>query len=161
VTPPKQKPNLGRHKGNCSVCCHPNRVEIEADFISWRSPSAIAGEYGLPDRSSVYRHAHALGLFAKRQRNIRAALERIIEQAGEVEVTAPAVVAAVQAYAKINAAGQWVDRSEHLNLNELFERMTAQELEAYARDGTLPGWFTQTVSATPIDSQEAENHGIS
>jgi len=84
----------------------------------------------LADRASVYRHAHALGLFLKRQRNIRAALERIIEHAGEVEVTASGVVSAVQAYSKINAAGQWIERSEHVNLNELFERMTQQELES-------------------------------
>ena len=82
----------------------------------------------MADRASVYRHAHALGLFLKRQRNIRAALERIIEHAGEVEVTASGVVSAVQAYSKINAAGQWIQRSEHVNLNELFERMTQQEL---------------------------------
>ena len=143
--------NLGRHKRNCSVCCHDRCVEIEADFISWRSPAAIAKEYGLADRTSVSRHANALNLFAKRQRNLRAALERIIEQAGEVDVTAPAVVAAIQAYSKINAAGQWVDRSEHVNLNELFERMSQEELEAYARDGTLPAWFTATVGATASD----------
>ena len=121
-------PNLGRHRRNCSVCSHPKCTEMEADFVSWRSPGAIAQEYGLPDRASIYRHAHALGLFPKRQRNVRAALERIIEIAGEVEVSAAAVVAAVQAYSKINAAGQWVDRSEHINLNELFEKMTQQEL---------------------------------
>jgi len=102
----------------------------------------------------VYRHAHATGLFAKRQRNVRAALEKIIERAGEVEVTAPAVVAAVQAYAKINAAGQWVDRSEHVNLNELFERMSLEEKESYARDGTLPVWFEQLVGATPDRGQD-------
>jgi hypothetical protein len=153
--------NLGRHKRNCSVCCHDRCAEIEADFISWRSPTAIAKEYRLSGRTSVYRHAHALSLFAKRQRNIRAALERIIEKAGEVLVTAPAVVAAVQAYSKINAAGQWVERSEHVSLNEMFERMSREELETYAKDGTLPGWFTQTVSATPIDSQGAETHEIS
>src|SRR5262249_23669662 len=68
-----------------------------------------------------------------------------------------AVVAAVQAYAKINAQGQWIDRSEYVNLNELFERMTRKELEAYAKDGALPGWFSQAVSATPINSQEIEN----
>jgi hypothetical protein len=39
-------------------------------------------EYGLADRASVYRHAHALGLFAKRQRNIPAALEKNIEKVG-------------------------------------------------------------------------------
>jgi len=108
----------------------------------------------LADRASVYRHAHALGLFSRRQRNVRAALEKIIEKAGEVDVTAAAVVAAVQAYSKINAAGQWVDRSEHLNLNELFDRMTQQELEAYAKDGTLPDWFKVTVGATRMDGGE-------
>jgi hypothetical protein len=47
--------------------------------------------------------------------------------------------------------GQWVDRSEHVNLNELFERMTQQELETYARDGSLPTWFATTVGATASD----------
>jgi hypothetical protein len=92
-------------------------------------------------------------LFTKRQQNVRAALEKIIERAGEVEVTAPAVVAAVQAYAKINAAGQWVDRSEHVNLNDLFERMTLDEKERYARDGTLPSWFEQVFGATSGNGQ--------
>src|ERR1039458_5929290 len=112
--------NLGRHQRACSVCAHQQREEIEAAFIGWRSPAAIAEKYGLADRASVYRHAHALGLFPKRQKNIRAALERIIEKAGEVEVTASAVVAAVQAYAKINAAGEWVDRTENGSMRELF-----------------------------------------
>jgi hypothetical protein len=117
-------------------------------FVSWRSPAAIAQEYGLADRSSIYRHAHALGLFAKRQRNVRAALERIIEKAGEVDVTASAIVGAVQAYSKINTAGQWIERSEAVNLNELFERMTTAELEAYAREGRLPQWFASAMGAT-------------
>jgi hypothetical protein len=69
-------------------------------------------------------------------------------------VTAAAVVAAVQAYSKINANGQWVDRTEHMNLNELFDKMTQQELEAYARDGSLPTWFATTVGATPRDGEE-------
>jgi len=122
-------------------------IEIEADFVGWKSPALIAQEYGLADRTSVYRHAHAFGLFEKRKRNVRAALERIIEKASEVEVTSSAVVAAVQAYAKINAQWQWVDRSEHLNLNELFDRMSKDELEAYARDGKLPAWFTETIGS--------------
>ncbi len=150
----EQNPNLGRHKRNCSVCCHAKLTEIETDFISWRSPVAIAEEYGLADRASVYRHAHALGLFAKRGRNVRAALEKILERSGEVEVTAAAVVAAVQAYSKINASGQWVDRNEHVDLNALFEKMSAQELEAYAQSGALPEWFTGTVGATASDGQK-------
>jgi hypothetical protein len=83
--------------------------------------------------------------------------ERIIEKAGEVEVTAGAVVTAVQAYAKINAQGQWIDRTESVSLNELFERMTSEELEAYAQDGTLPNWFPQGVSATSSNGQESSD----
>jgi len=145
--------SLGRHRRTCSVCRHAQREEIEAAFIGWRSPAAIAEEFGLADRASVYRHAHALGLKEKRRRNIRAALERIIEKAGEVDVTASAVVAAVQAYAKINAAGEWIDRTETTSMNDLFDRMSTQELEAYAQTGELPGWFRETVGATEGDSQ--------
>jgi hypothetical protein len=46
--------------------------------------------------------------------------------------------AAVQALAKINIRGQWIKRTEHLDLNELFERISKHKLEVYARDGKLP-----------------------
>ena len=39
----------------------------------------FAQDYGLT-AVSIYRHAHASGLFAKRDRNIRAGLARIIER---------------------------------------------------------------------------------
>ena len=143
--------NLGRHRRNCAICRHTQREEVERDFIAWCSPAAIAQEYGLADRSSVYRHAHALNLFEKRRCNVRAALERLIENAGEVEVSASAVVQAVATYARLNAEGRLVERSERVNLNELFDRMTREELEAYAREGRLPGWFTAVVGATGGD----------
>src|SRR5271155_167378 len=125
----RKRVSLTRHSHACKVCAHKKREEIEAEFVAWESPSTIAKNYHLADRSTVYRHAHAFGLFEKRRRNVRAALERIIEQVGEVDVTAQAVVTAVQAYAKINVQGQWIERTEHVNLNELFERMTQKELE--------------------------------
>ncbi len=133
--------SIGRHRRNCSICAHAQRNQIEADFVSWRSPATIATEYGLADRSSVYRHAHALSLFGKRRTNIRAALERIIEKAGDVEVTASAVVAAIQAYSRINSVGQWIDPSEQVGMRDLYERMTTQEMEVYAKTGEVPDWF--------------------
>jgi hypothetical protein len=142
-----RRPNLGRHAANCRICSHAKRQEIEQDFIAWGSPAKIAQDFELPDRSSVYRHAHALGLFRRRQRNVRAALERIIEQAGEVEANASAVVAAVQAYAKINARGEWIEPDEHLELHDLFDRMKPEEYDAYAKDGTLPSWFQDEIVA--------------
>jgi len=146
--------SLGRHKRTCSICRHGQKGEIESAFVGWRSPAAISEDYGLADRASVYRHAHALGLFDKRRRNIRAALERIIEKAGEVDVTASAVVAAVQAYSKINAAGEWIDRTESVSLNDLFERMSTGELETYAQSGALPEWFRAATSTGTEHSQE-------
>ncbi len=144
--------SIGRHAAECKVCAHPHREEIESDFINWHSAAAIAKQYKLANRASVYRHAHALGLFSKRQCNVRAALEKIIERAGEVEVNATAVVSAISAYARINASGQWVERSERIDLNQLFDRMSTQELDEYAREGNLPEWFTAVREGATADN---------
>ena len=166
--PGQSKPvNLGQHVTRCSICHHPEREAIERDFLDWKSQKTIAKEHKLRDRTAIWRHARALGLYPKRARNLKAALERIIERADSVQVTAAAVVAAIQAYAKINAAGQWVERTETVNLNQLFERMTERELEEYAATGRLPAWFEQTVgqrsveglSATPDESSEGDGDG--
>jgi hypothetical protein len=76
----------------------------------------------------------------------------VVRHSAIIDVTAAAVVAAIQAYSKINAAGQWVERSEHVNLNELFERMTRDEMEAYATHGTVPAWFEETIGESKADS---------
>ena len=152
------KVNHGRHEYHCTVCLHPRRIEIEQEWVGWGNTSRISKQYQV-SRDSLYRHAHALDLFSKRQRNIRKALERIIEQAETVDANASAVVAAIQAYAKINNAGQWVEHVQGTNMNELFDRMSKQEMEAYARDGSLPEWFSTAVGATVDDSQEKRNEG--
>ena len=149
--------NLERHARCCKVCAHPKRDEIEQRFLAWGNVTELAKHYGLADRINIHRHAWAFGLFDKRGRNVTAALDQIIERGLEskMEVPASAVVAAVQARAKINAQGQWIDRSEHVSMNELFERMTHDELEAYAKDGKLPEWFTETVGPPAGDREEA------
>ena len=145
--------SLGRHKRNRSVCAHQKRIEIEADFVSWRSLAAIAEEWfgrsnqRLPPRPCIRPLCQTAAQCSP-------ALERIIEKAGEVDATAASVAAAVQAYSKINAQGQWIERSESVNLNELFDRMTTAELEAYAQDGRLPQWFTNAIGATTTNSRE-------
>ena len=151
------RPNR-KHSATCTICNHSDRDEIEREWIAWGNTSQLAKKFHV-SRDSVYRHSHAFSLFEKRRRNLRAALERIVEKADSVQVNASAVVAAAQALAKINSAGQWIDRTEQVNLNSLFDKMSAAELESYARDGSLPEWFPVSLSATDADGHEDEKNG--
>ena len=103
-----------RHNRKCNVCRHPDRKAIEQDFLSWRSPDQIAEDYGIADHSSIYRHAHATGLFDRRANTIRLALAPIVEHAMTVEVTADAVIRAVELLAKLNADGQFIKPPTHV-----------------------------------------------
>jgi hypothetical protein len=107
----------GRHASQCHICAHAEREQIEQDFVNWLSPLRIGEQYAV-SADGIYRHARALDLMEKRRRNVRAALERIIEKAGEVDVNAAAVVSAVGTYARINNRGEFVERTETVN----FER---------------------------------------
>lgn len=142
-----RRPNFGRHAAKCRICSHPKREEIEQDYIAFESLAKIANDYGLGDRTSIHRHGHALGLSGRRQRNVRVPLERIIEQAGNVKANASAIVSAVLAYAKINARGELIERDEDLTLQNLIDRMSAEELDAYAKHRILPTWFKNEIVA--------------
>jgi hypothetical protein len=114
----------GWHEHQCRVCAHAHRADIEEEFVNWVSSARIAKQYGV-SRDAIYRHAHVFGLMGQRRRNIRAALERIIEKAGEVDVNAAAVVSAASAYARINvesAVQQPTSRSA-------LEKQMLQEIE--------------------------------
>lgn len=142
---------MDRHSRDCSICAHPDRAEIEGEFLAWESPSRLARRFKI-SRRTIYRHASATDLFERRSRNIRSALEKIIERGCETQIGARGLVAAVEAYSKINSLGKWVDRREVVNLNDLFDRMSEDELESYARDGRLPSWFESTVGRTALPS---------
>jgi hypothetical protein len=95
----------------------------------------------LGNRSAVYRHARALDLSSKRVQNVRAALERLIEKVDNVPATASAIIQAIVLLARINVRGELVEQDEQLGVHDLFARMTREEYEAYAKDGTVPNWF--------------------
>jgi hypothetical protein len=137
--------DLERHATRCTICRHAQLDEIEREFVAWTSVSEIVKMYGIPERSSVYRHARATGLFETRDRNVRHALGKIIEHAGSVIPNSNSIVAAAVALAKINADGRYVERREVLSLTPIFERMSAQELETYASTGDLPAWAQSVV----------------
>ena len=102
-------PSLERHRRKCTLCKHAERDAIEEAFLHWLSPEFITKEFELPDWSTLYRHAHATGLFAQRRRNVRFALENVIERSVEVEITAAGLVRAIRAYASLTDSGEWVE----------------------------------------------------
>ncbi|HTV57898.1 MAG TPA: hypothetical protein VMJ93_03415 [Verrucomicrobiae bacterium] len=99
----------GRHRRLCAVCRHPEREAIEEAFLQWRNLYWVANKFGLPDRSSIYRHAHASGLFPRRKANLCFALEHIIEESERVRPTVSGIVEAVRAYAHIDDSGRWIE----------------------------------------------------
>jgi hypothetical protein len=144
--------NRGRHEFRCSICTHAQRDLIDSAFIGWQSPAKIGHEYGVT-RDAIYRHASATKLMDKRRRNLRGALEKIIEHAGEVEISGAVVVSAIVAYGKLNSRGEIVERHESEDVNALFAKMTPAELEEYAKGGRLPAWFS---AATTVEGLEDE-----
>jgi hypothetical protein len=95
------------HARKCTICNHPERDEIENDFVYWGHPGTIVKKFGLRHRSTLYRRARALNLYQARAWNLRSALEPIIERARITKVTSDSIVRAVQTYAHIDAKGKW------------------------------------------------------
>ncbi len=147
--------NLGRHQAQCTVCSSPYRQLIEECWIGWGNTQSIADRCGVT-RYAVYRHGHAFNLFSKRRRNIAMALEKIIECVDCAPTTASTVLSAIKAYVKLNSQAEWKEQAQGTSPEELFERMSPQERDAFARDGSLPDWFSGAKGATPSDSQEGE-----
>jgi hypothetical protein len=135
--------DVQRHSRECGICARPDREEIEREFCEWKPIAAIAKARRIP-RASLYRHIHGVGLFDKRDRNIKAALAKFIERGHNVHITAGSLISAIQAYAKINAQGEWVDKQENVTAAKnlaLFDRMTQGEMLKYAQTGELPEWW--------------------
>ena len=100
---------LARHRRKCAICRHPQREQIEDDFIRWHDPWEIVNDYELPSRSCLYRHVEAHGLLARRRRNLRGVAERILENVDSAVITASAVLHAMRLFAHITEDGQWLE----------------------------------------------------
>lgn len=107
------------HRRKCLVCNHPEREAIEELFINWHSPRAIHGEFGIHPRldwSSIYRHARAAGLYAKRRKNLRAVFDLVLEQAADVAPTAHGIVAVVRGYSCLTDTHEWVEPEKRVRI---------------------------------------------
>jgi hypothetical protein len=119
---PKQKeqkedfsmlPAEERHKRKCLICRHPDREEIEEEFINWHDVWYLAKHYNISDHRSIYRHARATGLIVRRRENMRQVLDSIIERRPD-RVTADSVIHAIRAYSCLTEDNRWVEPSSRV-----------------------------------------------
>jgi hypothetical protein len=103
-----------RHARKCEICRHSERDAIEREFIDWHPPGTIVDDYQLNSRASIYRHAHAVGLFPWRRHNLRSSLELVIQEAQRTSPTGDAIIRAVRAYCRVTRDGRWVEPPKHL-----------------------------------------------
>jgi hypothetical protein len=105
-----QPPASSHHGRRCTVCSRPLRDAIEADFLRWRSPEEITREYRLVNRSTIYRHANAAGLFHRRKEQFARVLEYFLEQAEICSlVDANVVIRAARVYAHLDYNGKRIE----------------------------------------------------
>jgi hypothetical protein len=104
-------PDFNRHARRCCICSHPDRDAIEGEFIRWASPSRLARDYQIADRVSLYRHAHATGLYARRRREFARVLEDILEcvEHTSLEDTSDVIIRAARVYAHLDENGKWFE----------------------------------------------------
>ena len=151
-----QEQDLARHQRLCEVCKHPACFLIQEAFLQWTRPEVIMKKYGLKSRATIYHHAHALKLFARRDRTLRFALGHIIEQADRVNVTARDVIQAVYTYAHVNDDGMWVQPASKSEIVVSKSEAAASPLESspawpspLARSASKPAPRRRAASRTP------------
>ncbi len=105
--PRTMPPAPERHSRKCVVCNHRDREKIEAAFLCWTSPQAIASEFNLVHREYVHRHVRATGLDQLRRYKLSCAAEMIVEHAASVEVQARDVLKAVYVVSHLDEVGNW------------------------------------------------------
>ena len=86
----------------------PRREAIDEAFLHWCRNDLILKEFSIPNLSSLYRHAHACGLWNLRRSHIRHALDRIIEHAGECRPSGNAVIRAIEISCRFDQDGRYV-----------------------------------------------------
>jgi hypothetical protein len=167
---PRREPtDLERHARKCLICKHPDREDIDQEFLSWHHPDDIADDFDLPETRYLYRHARATGLLDLRRMNVRSALEHLIEESNRVQPQAETIVRAIRAYTRINARGEWNEPPSHViysthheNVHQSVHQAVANQLNVAVQPASAPlPPSTPGTLPPPIDIQllpSAETH---
>jgi hypothetical protein len=141
----KPSPDPDRHRRKCKICRHPNRDEIERDYLQWRTSRDIARSFGITDHTVIFRHAWATGLYQQRQRIIAYALHPLLEQSEDVfiKATPSSIISAVQTYSQINNEGRRI-RSKPVT-NIYITDPKGLDPSRHSRPG-FQGLFAQTLT---------------
>jgi len=155
----RHRASLARHSRKCSVCHHPDREFIDADYRRWSSPETIARQYKISHHSVVYRHADATGLRTQRRAALRATLEHFIEQAENVRVTAHSLVSAVRLYSQINNQGQYTPSPRRHIVEHHYVGLPAAD--GLPAEAGVPEPTKTKTTATPIATISLQTNAIS
>jgi hypothetical protein len=124
------------HSRHCTICNHPERAAIEEEFVHWHDPSEIGLDYEV-GRRAVYRHAHAAGLFARRERNMRFALGHMVQRAMNITPTSDSILRAIRAYSRLNRRGQWTEPPAHVVVSSGSAAPARQQCGGFAAQRAL------------------------
>jgi len=102
-------PNFQRHSSKCQICHHKKIDAIEEAFVNHASARRIVEAFNLGGRDVLYRHARVTGLNELRRQNVRAAVERLLEEVDYVKVTGSMIISAVRALSCVDRGGKWTD----------------------------------------------------
>jgi hypothetical protein len=105
---------LERHSRKCAICHHPDREEIEEDYLDWENSEVIAKAFELSGYRSIYRHARATGLRQQRRENLSLAAEYMVEHALGAAPSPQVILGAIRTAAHINSCGQWSRPPAHV-----------------------------------------------
>ena len=167
--PPLDPSSLEYHQRKCLICNHPQREEIEEDFINWCKPDEIVDVYELTGYRAVYRHAHATGLFTRRRMNLRFAAESLVEEVNCVDPCADAVLRAIRMCTRLDDRGGWTEppsrviissggRVDPITLQPIREQLPPLALKALTRGqgpGETPSGVEIVIDPSPSPETDA------
>jgi hypothetical protein len=147
------------HARHCSICNHPEREGLEEEFLRWENPYNTALDYGVKERA-IYRHAHALRLYDKRERNVKYALGHVIQRLDSIDISSDAAIRAVRLFTRLTGQGEFVEPSTHESpvRSDVLERSAPRFGPALAPQYASPATSSLDAPAPLAPSPSAERY---
>ena len=153
--PTEREVSRGRHMAQCSICKHPQREEIEETWLNWTGLATIEFKYKV-SRDSVYRHAHALGLFSKRRSNLIPSYERIVERGDTISYSGSNIISALRELEKLIQVEKAAEAVQSADPKPASQETPAKESDNGVVAGSLVTLLDEMPGAQPGQGQNEE-----